>query len=232
MERHKTPKTPKEPKTTKALFERPPPNTADEWKEPNCYPRTSTRPTTIYKEIINLTKLKHIFYNYQNYRDTIENEEKCMRRSKDKDGNTTNVLTLIEKLIKACEVPAEFEGTEFGVLNVRYNKGRGCYNIGRWYADLGIGLQPLVSCIRHTICDGIWVDIDQVNSHPTILKILFDKYGVRSEMLNDCVKDRNAFLTRISGECGIDKNRAKTQVIAVINGCDSKYPILKEFKKD
>ena len=215
----KTPKTPKLPLKT---------DNEGDWKEPPFYPRTSTKPTTIYKEVINLTKLKHIFYNYQNYRDTIENEEKCMRRTKDKDGNTTNALFLIEKLIKACEIPAEFEGTEFGVIPVRYNKGRGCYNVGRWYSANGIGLQPLVSCVRHTICDGLWTDIDQVNSHPTILKILFDKFGFISTMLDECVNDRDTLLAKVDS----DRDKAKTQIIAVINGGETRKLFLKKFKND
>ena len=222
---NRTPKATKTPKTPKLPLKT---DNEGDWKEPSFYPRTSTRPTTRYNEIINLTKLKHIFYNYQNYRDTIENEEKWMRRNKDKDGNTTNALFLIEKLIKACEIPTEFIGTEFGIIPVRYNKGRGCYNVGRWYSADGIGLQPLVSCVRHTICDGLWTDIDQVNSHPTILKILFDKYDCKSTMLDECVNNRDEFLAKVDS----DRDNAKTQTIAVINGSETRNLFLKKFKND
>lgn len=166
---------------------------------------------TSFYEIINLTKLKHISNNPKIYKKQIDKEDVDMRRF---NKNHNNSFAMLEKLIQNCEVPPEFQGTEYGVLKITYKKGRNSQNSGRWYSVNGIGLQPLVSCVRHTICEGIWTDIDQVNSHPTILKILFDKYSLKSPMLDECVNDRDVFLAKVSD----DRNKAKTQIISVING--------------
>ena len=121
---------------------------------------------------------------------------------------------MLKKLVQNCIVPPELQGTELGILKVTYNRGRKSGGSGRWYSKDGIGLQPLVSCVRHTICEGIWVDIDQVNSHPTILKLLMDKYNLKSKLLDDCVNNRDEFLKKIDS----DRSKAKTQVISLING--------------
>ena len=180
---------------------------------------------TTYYEIINLTKLKHIANNPKIYKAQIDKEDADMRRF---NKNHNNSFTMLEKLIQNCEVPQEFQGTEYGVLKITYKKGRNSQNSGRWYSVNGIGLQPLVGCVRHTICEGIWTDIDQVNSHPTILKILFDKYGFKSPMLDECINNRNDFLAKVCD----DRNKAKTQIISVINGGIFSNKFLNQFAKE
>ena len=182
---------------------------------------------TTYQEIINLSKLKHIINNQSKYKPQIDKEDKEMRRSN--RHNKSNTWTNLKKLLASVKVPHEFEGTEYGVIPVVYKKGEKSNDEGRWYSANGIGLQPLVSCIRHTICEGIWIDIDQVNSHPTILKKLFDKFELKSPMLDECVNDREVFLAKI----GNDRSKSKTQVISVINGGDfGKNPVLKKFNDE
>ena len=83
-----------------------------------------------------------------------------------------NAYAVFQKLRNSVIIPDELKNTEYGLIKVEYSKGRNSNNIGRWYAKNGVGIQPLCCCVRHTICDGIWVDIDQVNSHPTIFKHL------------------------------------------------------------
>lgn len=183
--------------------------------------------TTQFKEIINLSKLKHIINNQSKYKPQIDKEDKEMRRSN--RHNRSNTWSNLKKLLASVKVPPELEGTEYGVINVLYKKGEKSNDEGRWYSANGIGLQPLVSCIRHTICEGIWIDIDQVNSHPTILKKLFDKFELKSPMLDECVNDREVFLAKI----GNDRSKSKTQVISVINGGDfGKNPVLKKFNDE
>lgn len=183
--------------------------------------------TTHFKEIINLSKLKHIINNKSKYKPQIDKEDKEMRRSN--RHNNSNTWSNLKKLLASVKVPPELEGTEYGVIPVIYKKGEKSNDEGRWYSANGIGLQPLVSCIRHTICNGIWIDIDQVNSHPTILKKLFDKFELKSPMLDECVNDREIFLAKV----GTNRNKSKTQVIGVINGGDfGKNPVLKKFNDE
>jgi P4 family phage/plasmid primase-like protien len=177
--------------------------------------------TTFYEKI-NITKLKHIVNNPLKYKDKIEEQERDMRRH-DKH---YNAFATFQKIINNCVIPKELEGTEYALIKVSYKKGTNSNNIGRWYANKAIGLQSLVCCVRHTICEGIWVDIDQVNSHPTIFKTFMSKYGFHSDLLNECIDNRDVFLKRV----GDDRDEAKTQVIAVINGATySKNKVLHQL---
>ena len=108
--------------------------------------------------------------------------------------------------------------TDYGYLKITYKKGTKSNNIGRWYCNKGIGIQPLCVSVRHTICDGLWVDIDQVNSHPTILKNFIDKFKLKSPLLDECMNNREAFLAEVMEEESCNRSTAKTLVISTING--------------
>lgn len=169
--------------------------------------------TSYFYEKINITKLKYIIDNATKYQDIINEQERDMRRYKNYDA-----FAVFQKLVHNCVVLPDVEGTEFAYVKVKYRKGENSNNIGRWYCDKSIGLQSLSVSVRHTICEGIWTDIDQVNSHPTIFKSFMDKYGFESKLLDLCLNDRENFLKSVGGK----RELAKTQVIAVING--AKYP--------
>ena len=170
---------------------------------------------TDFYEKINLTKLKYIIHNQSDYEDIIKAEESDMRRI---DNKNYNAFSVFHKIHQNCIIPPELEGTEFAYIKVKYNKGFKSNDIGRWYADKSIGLAPLCCSVRHTICEGIWNDIDQVNSHPTIFKQLMDKLGCKSPWLKKCFRERELFLQKIMNELKCDRNEAKTKVIGLING--------------
>ena len=175
-------------------------------------------------ETINKVKLQYIIENFDKYEYIIKEQEKAQRRYKN-----YSPLKALKKLLAATYQPEELIGTEFAYINVQYKKGDESNGIGREYAVKSIGLQSLILSIRHTVCLDIWTDIDQVNSHPSILKILFDKHGVKSKMLNNCIKHREDFLKKVND----NRDTAKTDVIALINGGffpDNK--ILVDFEKE
>ena len=182
--------------------------------------------TTFYEKI-NIVKLKYILNNKDKYKDIVEAEEKAMRRSNRTNTDTKcTVWSIIKKVIKnTTPIP----NSEYGYINVNYKKGSKSNNIGRWYADSAIGLAPMCSCIRHTICDNIWIDIDQVNSHPTITKTFMTKNGFISPLLNKCFEDRESFLNTIAEEEACSRDEAKTAVISVINGGKFKTPTLMQL---
>jgi hypothetical protein len=65
-------------------------------------------------------------------------------------------------------------------------------NIGRNYANNGIGLQFLKKDIRKYIAGDHYTDIDIKNCHPVLLKQLFHKYQLTVPLfLSEYVKDRN-----------------------------------------
>ena len=171
---------------------------------------------TIFYEKINVAKLNYIINNPAKYEDIIKEQEKDMRRT---DKNY-NAYAVFQKIRNAVIIPDELKNTEYGLIKVEYSKGRNSNGIGRWYAKNGVGIQPLCCCVRHTICDGIWVDIDQVNSHPTIFKHLMNKYGFKSPLLDECLNNREEFLKRVMNDEKCSRDAAKTLVIAIINGAN------------
>ena len=183
---------------------------------------------TIFYEKINVAKLNYIINNPAKYEDIIKEQEKDMRRT---DKNY-NAYAVFQKIRNAIIIPDELKNTEYGLIKVEYSKGRNSNGIGRWYAKNGVGIQPLCCCVRHTICDGIWVDIDQVNSHPTIVKHLMNKYGFKSPLLDECLNNREEFLKRVMNDEKCSRDAAKTLVIAIINGANYSSATLKQLANE
>lgn len=163
-----------------------------------------------FYEKINFVKLKYIIDHRSEFENIIESDKT------DNDGDKkASIWAIMKKMYKQVD---KIPFSEYGYIKVKYNKGKFSDNIGRWYAENGIGLAPIKSCIRHTICDDIWVDIDQVNSHPTILKQIMDKKEFSSPILNKCVNNRDELLCNIMFEENLTRDNAKNAIISVING--------------
>jgi len=182
---------------------------------------TQIAKTTFYEKI-NISKLNYIINNPAKYEKQIKAQEKAMRRL----NKHYNAFAVLQKMRENVTIPKEWKGTEFGLLKITYKKGKNSNGIGRWYANDGIGIQPLCTCVRHTICQDIWVDIDQVNSHPTILSQLMRKHNFTSPLLDECLENREVFLEKVMKEEKCERDDAKTLVIAVINGGSYKSPTL------
>jgi len=163
-----------------------------------------------YYEKINHVKLNYILKNRKKYEEVIEGD-------KDDNGNDNKAsIWAIMKNInkKVIEIPY----SEYGYIPVKYVKGTFCNKIGRWYAESSIGLAPIKSCIRHTLCDDLWVDIDQVNSHPVILNKLMRDYQYSSGLLNNYINNREDILNAIMNDESCSRNDAKNALISTING--------------
>ena len=140
-----------------------------------------------------------------------------------------NAYAVFQKIRNAIIIPDELKNTEFGLIKVEYSKGRNSNGIDRWY---GVGIQPLFCCVRHTICEGIWVDIDQVNSHPTIFEHLMNKYGFKSPLFDECLNNREEFLKKVMKDEKCSRDTAKTLVIAIINGANYTSATLKQHANE
>jgi len=165
---------------------------------------------TSYYEKINHVKLNYILQNRKHYEAIIE-------KDKSENGNTNeaSIWAIMKKMYKnVIQIPY----SEHGYIPVKYVKGKSCNNIGRWYAENGIGLAPIKSCIRHTLCDDMWVDVDQVNSHPVILSQIMFKYNCSSAILDKYINNREEVLECIMKEENCSRDDAKDGVISVING--------------
>ena len=181
---------------------------------------------SIFYEKINYKKLRYIFNNRIKYEDIINKEELDMRRAK----SAYNAFDIFERNLNNCIVTPDIESTEYAYIKVKYNKSGNLSN-GRWYTKGSIGLAPLCKSVRHTICDDSWIDIDQVNSHPTILFQLLTKHNLHSISLKACINKREKFLNVIAEELNTNRDDAKSMVIAVINGGSHRNsPNLIEFQ--
>lgn len=165
--------------------------------------------TTFYEKI-NHVKLNYILKNRKQYEAVIETD-----KSENGNTNEASIWAIMKKMYKNV-TPIPF--SEYGYIPVKYVKGKSCNNIGRWYAESGIGLAPIKSCIRHTICDDVWCDIDQVNSHPVILSQIMSRYNYSSGLLDKYINNREEVLECIMKEENCSRDEAKDAVISLING--------------
>jgi hypothetical protein len=177
---------------------------------------------SVFYEKINIKKLNYILSNRSKYEDIIITQQKEMR----KFDKNYNAFATPQKIKLNIIIPNKLKDTDFGYLKITYNKGKNSNNIGRWYSNKGLGIQPLCNSIRHTICDELWTDIDQVNSHPTILKKIMDNCNLISPSLNEYLLNREPYLSKIMKEEKCNRDNAKTMVITTLNGKKYKSKIL------
>lgn len=162
-------------------------------------------------EKFNTVILQYLIENYKSFKDDILRDNKNIDKN---DRYDYDPLKLMKKYYANSYQTEELIGTEYALVKVNYQKGKTSFGIGREYAKFSIGIQSLPRYIRSAICFDSYTDIDQINSHPHLLKLLFDKHGLNSSMLNENISNRDEFLLKINP----NKEKAKTKVIAMING--------------
>jgi hypothetical protein len=110
------------------------------------------------------------------------------------------------------------------VIRIKYHKSsKYTTKIGRWFAHAGVGIQSLPRKIRHTICKGLYIDLDFKNCHPVILKTLCIKHKIECPYLTDYIENRDTLLTKWSNDLDIPKEDCKHNFLAMLNGNKTKY---------
>ena len=94
---------------------------------------------TIFHEKVNIKKLNYILNNSSKYEAIIKEQEEDMRRT---DKNY-NAYAVFQKIKENIVIPSDLRDTDYGYLKITYKKGLKSNNIGRWYCNKGIGIQPL-----------------------------------------------------------------------------------------
>ena len=111
------------------------------------------------------------------------------------------------------------------VHNVSYKKSRkqAPSGKGRWYAEGVFSMQTMARRIRHTLCKGLWIDIDFVNCHPVLAQQLCDQSGLSSPWLTAYNRSRETLLEEMMAADRRIKGRdeAKQKILQVLYGCDS-----------
>ena len=99
-----------------------------------------------FYEVVNETKLLYIINNWKEI-------EASLNKEWDIDYKPKNVMTKYYNAYKKDEL-----------INIKYKKSENYDSkIGRFFCNSGIGIQSLPREIRHTICEGLYIDLDFKN---------------------------------------------------------------------
>lgn len=91
------------------------------------------------------------------------------------------------------------------------------------------GLQNINRFIRGCLSNGIYIDIDMVNAHPTILRYICFKHNIKCDNLTEYISNRDYKINELVNETGLNKTDIKTLFIKSIN---DKFPVNKYGKKN
>jgi len=116
--------------------------------------------------------------------------------------NEKQQLLLIKKLIKNNK------------LKVSYKRPK--YGLGRVYPSKSLSLCSLRREIRHTLANGIYVDIDIANCHPELLNQLCIHHDIKTKYLNQYVENRSDILTETMTVYNCNRDEAKTLFISLM----------------
>jgi hypothetical protein len=170
-------------------------------------------------EVVNLPMLKYIVKNWDKYESLI-----VKNGENDYDYNPKNIL---QKYL------AQYSK----YTSIKYNKSsKYPSKLGRWFCKNGIGIQSMPRIIRHTLCDGLYIDLDFKNAHPKILERLCLNHNIKCEYLSNYINNRDTLLTEWGSIINHDKDEVKQIFLCALNGNTTKYVIpnwdniLQEFK--
>ena len=170
-------------------------------------------------EVVDIKALKYIVKNWKKY-------EGLIVKPNDNDYDY-DPKKLCDKYIKNYKK----------YISVSYQKSsKYPSKTGRWFCKNGIGIQSLPRIIRHTICDGYYIDLDFKNAHPVILEQLCKKHDIPCNNLSTYIRDRDELLTEWSERINLPKDKVKEIYLCALNGNKMRYDIpywfeiLEEFK--
>jgi hypothetical protein len=149
----------------------------------------------------------------------ILNNWKQMEKQIDKDWDVDyKPKTIMTKYLNAYK--------KDNIISIKYKKSDNYDNkIGRFFCNGGVGIQSLPRMIRHTICRGLYIDLDFKNCHPTILKTLCEYYGIECKYLDIYVNNRDDILNGICQSLKVSKEKAKHIYLCALNGNKTHYDI-------
>ena len=126
------------------------------------------------------------------------------------DENDENIKSSFTKIKNYCN-----EIVKSKKINVKYKFGKNDIE-GREYAD-GLSLQGIKKEFRGVLCDGIYLDFDEQNSHLTILLNFTQKNDIECYFLHKYCKSRDSILDDLCYDDNITKSQAKLLFIKSIN---------------
>ena len=112
-------------------------------------------------------------------------------------------------------------------INYSYTEGK---NIGRLQSR-SPSMQRQFNGFRGPLCDGLVLDIDICNCHPTFMINLCKQHKIPFNYLNDYVTNRESKLSEVMNTYKITRSQAKTFFLTCINDVNLKIYIAKDSKK-
>ena len=153
------------------------------------------------------------------YIEDIITDESCT--SIEEERKLKNQLAILKNIVSQSSYTDCFFQNNLLYRNMGY-----CYvlngDIGRLYSYM-TSIPAMSRDIRFLLFQKIYVDVDMVNAHPSILaKYAFEK-GIETPTLLKLVNDRDAFYEIISEETNIDISEVKKLIIVTINQTEKMF---------
>ena len=178
----------------------------DEQNVNKFFPNPNENKITLH-ETIDGAKLRYIVDHAEEY------EEQLIKSDSDEDWTLDRVVTILRKILRRCKK---------GVVKVNYKQNN---KQGRYFGE---GLQSLPRVVRHTIAKDFYHDVDIKNCHPVVLAHYCKTKGLEHTHLKKYVSNREDYFSLLGDECGMDRDSAKSFILAMINGKvitdDDNYP--------
>jgi hypothetical protein len=162
-----------------------------------------------YTEYININNGLKIL---QNKEDIINNlPEKRKKKILEKAKNFDPFISLH----KMCK-------DKNNMIYTSYKFSKNLQDHGRLFAD-NASLQGLPREFRNALSQGLYWDIDMKNAHPTLLSQYCKKNGIRCDVLEEYIENRDAILETLCADNEMDKSDAKTLFLSILNGNEGGY---------
>ena len=179
------------------------------------------------KELETLTYTEYIDYN--NAYKIVQNWEEIFKSLPEKrrakiNNSYTDPLINLKKIIKGRS----------DVLHTKYNYSKNLKTYGRLFAT-SVSLQSMPREIRNALAVGKYYDIDMKNAHPVLLAQYCKKNGIRCDIVDKYVANRDEILEEVSKQNNTTPEEAKFIILSLLNGgvCeDIKGEFIDTFKNE
>lgn len=157
-----------------------------------------------YTEYININNALKIL---QNWNDILDNFPDNRQNKIKEQQKTFDPLIHLKKICKDKK----------DIIHTTYNFSKSLQTYGRLFAQ-NTSLQGLPREIRNALAFGKYYDIDMKNAHPVLLSQYCNFNGIRCEIVDEYVKNRDVILKTISDENAVSRCEAKQTLLSILNG--------------
>ena len=177
---------------------------------------------TTLQELETLTYTEYItksnaYKIVQNWPDILRNmPEKRQVKIKHSIDNGQDPMYQLKRIVKS----------KADMIHTKYNFSKTLGTYGRLFSQ-NPSLSALPREVRNSLADGRYYDIDMKNCHPTLLSQYCCKNGIRCDILESYVNDRDHFITKICNDNNIGRDDVKQEILTIMNGGKGNWQISK-----